>query len=71
MKYSLSTREIPRAEPKGFPDGSGYISHYTILNNGILKSNSSLFPQSKGVYYTVQNCFVALSCDAPERKQML
>ena len=28
MKYSLSTREIPRAEPKGFPEGSGYISPY-------------------------------------------
>ena len=28
MKYSLSTREIPRAEPKGFPYGSGYISPY-------------------------------------------
>ena len=28
MKYSLSTREIQRAEPKGFPEGSGYISPY-------------------------------------------
>ena len=28
MKYSLSPREIPRAEPKGFPEGSGYISQY-------------------------------------------
>ena len=28
MKYSLSTREIPRAEPMGFPKGSGYISRY-------------------------------------------
>ena len=28
MKYSLSPREIPRAEPKGFPEGSGYISPY-------------------------------------------
>ena len=26
VKYSLSTREIPREEPKGFPEGSGYIS---------------------------------------------
>ena len=26
MKYSLSTREIPRAEPLGFPEGLGYIS---------------------------------------------
>ena len=28
VKYSLSTREIPRAERKGFPDGSGNISLY-------------------------------------------
>ena len=28
VKYSLNTREIPRAEPKGFPEGSGYISPY-------------------------------------------
>ena len=28
VKYSLSTREIPRAEPKGFPKCSGYISLY-------------------------------------------
>ena len=28
MKYSLSLREIPRAKPKGFPKGSGYISTY-------------------------------------------
>ena len=28
VKYSLSTREIPRAEPKGFPEGRGYISPY-------------------------------------------
>ena len=26
VKYSLSTREIPREEPEGFPEGSGYIS---------------------------------------------
>ena len=25
-----------------------YISHYIIHNNGILKSNSSVFPQSEG-----------------------
>ena len=24
MKYSLSTREIPRAEPDGFPEGSAF-----------------------------------------------
>ena len=28
VKYSLSSREIPRAEPEGFPEGSGYISPY-------------------------------------------
>ena len=26
MKYSLSTRKIPRKEPKGFSEGLGYIS---------------------------------------------
>ena len=29
MKYSLSPKEIPRAEPEGFPEGSGNISMYT------------------------------------------
>ena len=28
MKYSMSLREIPRAKPQGFPEGSGYISSY-------------------------------------------
>ena len=28
MKYSLSPREIPRAKPEGYPEGSGYISLY-------------------------------------------
>ena len=28
VKYSLTPREIPMAEPKGFPEGSGYISPY-------------------------------------------
>ena len=28
MKYSLSTREIPWAEPEEFTKGSGYISPY-------------------------------------------
>ena len=28
VKYSLSSREIPRAKPKGFSEGSGYISQY-------------------------------------------
>ena len=29
MKYCLSPREIPRAEPQGSPEGSGNISSYT------------------------------------------
>ena len=29
MKYRLSPREMPRAEPEGFPEGSGDISLYT------------------------------------------
>ena len=28
MKYSLGLREILRAKPEGFPEGSGYISSY-------------------------------------------
>ena len=28
MKYSMSMREIPKAEHKGFPEGSGSISPY-------------------------------------------
>ena len=28
VEYSLTTREIVRAEPEGFPEGSGYISPY-------------------------------------------
>ena len=30
MKYSLSQKEITRAKPKGFPEGSGYISSYFL-----------------------------------------
>ena len=30
MKYRLSTRKILRAEPKGFPEPSGYISLYIL-----------------------------------------
>ena len=42
MKYSLS----PRAEPKGFPEGSGYISPYIpplviIQTFSISKRNTS------------------------------
>ena len=28
MKYSLNPREIARAKPEGFPEGSGFISSY-------------------------------------------
>ena len=30
MKYSLSQMEIPKEKPKGFPEGSGYISSYIL-----------------------------------------
>ena len=39
MKYSLSTREIPRVEPKGFREGSGFISPY-ILTQVIIQTFS-------------------------------
>ena len=39
VKYSLSTREIPRAEPVVFPKGSGYISPY-ILTGVIVQTFS-------------------------------
>ena len=34
--------------------GAG-IWHYINLNNGILKSNSSIFPRSEGVYGLIVN----------------
>ena len=30
VKYSPTTREIPKADPKGFPEGSGYISPFIL-----------------------------------------
>ena len=39
MKYSMSTREIPRGEHEGFPEGSGYISPY-IPTRVIIKTFS-------------------------------
>ena len=47
MKYSLSPREIPRAKPKGFPEGLCYISSYflirvTIQTFSITKSSIDL-----------------------------
>ena len=46
VKYSLSTRELPRAEPERFSEGSGYISPYilscvTIQTFSISKSHTS------------------------------
>ena len=39
MKYSLSTREIPRATPEGYPEGLGCISPY-ILTSVIIQTFS-------------------------------
>ena len=39
VKYSPSKRDIPRAEPKGFPKGSGCISPY-ILTKVIIQTFS-------------------------------
>ena len=44
MKYSLGTREIRRAEPMGFPEGSCYISPYipylTVFTRVIIQTFS-------------------------------
>ena len=45
MKYSLSTREIPRAEPEGFPEESGYISPY--IPTGVIIQTFSI---SKSIF---------------------
>ena len=43
MKYSLSPREISRVKPKGFPEGSGYISLYLLTRaTAILIYKSSI-----------------------------
>ena len=39
VKYSLNTREIPRAEPEGFLEGSGNISLY-IPTWGVIQTFS-------------------------------
>ena len=48
MKYRLSPREIPRAEPEGFPEGSGDISSYTptrvTIQSFSISSTSQYFP---------------------------
>jgi hypothetical protein len=35
MKYRLSLREILRAKPTGFPEGSGYISSHVLTRVSI------------------------------------
>ena len=44
MKYSLSPREIPRAKPDVFPEGSGNISLY-ILTRVTLQTFSITTPE--------------------------
>ena len=48
MKYRLSPREIPREEPKGFPEGSGDILSYTptrvTIQSFSITSTSEYFP---------------------------
>ena len=53
LKYSLSTRELPRAEPNGFPEGSSYILPY-IPTWVIIQT----FSISKS-YTSVLSCLVA------------
>ena len=43
MKYCFSPREILRAKPKVFPDGSEYISSY-ILTGVTIQTFSHTFP---------------------------
>ena len=54
MKYSLSTRKIPRAEPDGFLEGSGYIAELQIKPKE--KSN-----QTKNLE-RLYNCLVSCRC---------
>ena len=47
VKYSLSAREIPRAEPERFPKGSGYISPYIpiqVIIQDIINFKNKLLP---------------------------
>ena len=48
MKYSLSTREIPRAELKEFHEGVGYNSPY-ILTRVILQTLSMSKHYNSGI----------------------
>ena len=57
MKYRLSPREIPRAEPEGFPVGSGDISSYTptrvtIQSFSIIEECNVPYKSSIGPYKT-------------------
>ena len=63
VKYSLSVREIPRAEPKGFPEGSVYNSPYIpplviIQTFSISKSYTSSMSFLIGRYW--KSCFSVL-----------
>ena len=63
VKYSLSTREIPRAEPEGFPKGWGYISLYIltwviIQTFSISKSFTSSIVLLVGQYWSWFSVFV-------------
>ena len=49
MKYILSTREIPRSEPEGFPEGSVHISPY------ILTIFNFCFFLGGGILFTITN----------------
>ena len=49
VKYSLSMREIQRAEPEGFPEGSGYVSPYIptwVMIKAFSISNNYTFSMS-------------------------
>ena len=35
MKYSLRLREIPKAKPKGFPEGSNIFSHHQCFVSNV------------------------------------
>ena len=65
MKYRLSPREILRAEPEGFPEGSGDISSYTPtrvtiqLQSGVYRKERGNFFRTKFIPITqdsARNC---------------
>ena len=74
MKYSLSTREIPRAEPKGFSAGLGYI-FYRISqiesqyrHSQFLKVILPVLPFLVGQH--ASHHYTALHCTVPVNKQL-